>query len=123
MRRTGGATMWVFIFGPMDSDTPLGSRFSGDWARPRSGCIRVSEPSAGIRSFKRAQVQYHRSLDRYYAQLTRHGGRASEHDLEHDDFISSNWHAGLVSPPEDVLRECSLRLTRGEANISPSVSA
>ena len=75
----------------------------------------MSEPSAGIRSFKGAQVQYHRSLDRYYAQLTRHGGRASEHDLEHDDLISSNWHAGLVSPPEDFLRECSLRLTRGEA--------
>jgi hypothetical protein len=30
----------------------------------------------GIRSFRGAQVQYHRSLDRYYAQLTRHGGRA-----------------------------------------------
>ncbi len=42
----------------------------------------------GIRSFKGAQVQYHRSLDRYYAQLTRHGGRASERDVEHDDLIS-----------------------------------
>ena len=35
----------------------------------------------GIRSFRGAQVQYHRSLDRYYAQLTRHGGRASERDV------------------------------------------
>jgi hypothetical protein len=42
----------------------------------------------GIRSFRGAQVQYHRSLDRYYAQLTRHGGRASELDVEHDDLIS-----------------------------------
>jgi hypothetical protein len=69
----------------------------------------------GIRSFKGAQVQYHRSLDRYYAQLTRHVGRASERDAEHDDLISSNWHAGLVSPPEDFPKECSLSLTHSEA--------
>jgi hypothetical protein len=69
----------------------------------------------GIRSFSGAQVQYHRSLDRYYAQLTRHGGRGPERDVEHDDLISSNWHAGLVSPPEDFPRECSLSLTRVEA--------
>lgn len=69
----------------------------------------------GIRSFSGAQVQYHRSLDRYYAQLTRHGGRAAERDIEHDDLISPNWHAGLVSPPDDFPKECSLSLTRGEA--------
>jgi uncharacterized protein DUF6361 len=69
----------------------------------------------GIRTFKGAQVQYHRSLDRYYAQVTRHGGRASERDVEHDDLISPNWHAGLVSPPEDFPKECSLSLTRSEA--------
>jgi Family of unknown function (DUF6361) len=69
----------------------------------------------GIRSFSGAQVQYHRSLDRYYAQLTRHGGRASERDVEHDDVISQNWHAGLVRPPVDFPTECSLSLTRREA--------
>jgi hypothetical protein len=69
----------------------------------------------GIRSFRGAQVQYHRGLDRYYAQLARHGGRASERDVEHDDLISPNWHAGLVSPPEDFPAECSLSLTRREA--------
>jgi Family of unknown function (DUF6361) len=69
----------------------------------------------GIRAFRGAQVQYHRSLDRYYAQLARHGGRASERDVEHDDLISPNWHAGLVSPPEDFPAECSLSLTRREA--------
>ena len=69
----------------------------------------------GIRSFRGAQVQYHRSLDRYYAQLTRHGGRVSERDVEHDDLISPNWHAGLVPPPEDFPAECSLSLTRREA--------
>jgi hypothetical protein len=69
----------------------------------------------GIRSFSGAQIQYHRSLDRYYAQLTRHGGRASERDVEHDDVISQNWHAGLVHPPTDFPAECSLSLTRREA--------
>ncbi len=68
----------------------------------------------GIRSFRGAQTQYHRGLDRYYAQLTRHGGRASERDLEHDDVISPNWHAGLVPPPSDFPRECSLSLTQRE---------
>jgi hypothetical protein len=41
----------------------------------------------GIRSFRGAPVQYHRSLDRYNAQLTRHAGRVTERDVEHDsDF-------------------------------------
>jgi hypothetical protein len=69
----------------------------------------------GIRTFRGAQAQYHRSLDRYYAQLTRHGGRASERDVEHDDLISPNWHAGLIPPPPDFPTECSLSLTRREA--------
>jgi hypothetical protein len=69
----------------------------------------------GIRSFRGAQVQYHRSLDRYYVQLTRQGGRASERDAEHDDLISPNWHAGIVPPPDDFPKECSLSLTHSEA--------
>jgi len=69
----------------------------------------------GIRTFRGAQVQYHRSLDRYYAQVIRHGGRASERDVEHDDLISPNWRAGIVPPPKDFPGECSLSLTRGEA--------
>ena len=69
----------------------------------------------GIRSFNGAQVQYHRSLDRYYVQLAQHGGRTSERDVEHDDLIAPNWHAGLVAPPENFPKECSLSLTRGEA--------
>jgi hypothetical protein len=83
----------------------------------------------GIRSFSGAQVQYNRSLDRYYAQLARHGGRAPERDVEHDDLISANWHAGLILPPDDFPKECSLSLTRGEAeylaeriSLSPSCS-
>jgi hypothetical protein len=69
----------------------------------------------GIRSFNGAQVQYHRSLDLYYVQLAQHGGRTSERDVEHDDLIAPNWHAGLVAPPENFPKECSLSLTRGEA--------
>lgn len=69
----------------------------------------------GIRSFRGAQAQYHRSLDQYYAQLSRHGGRASERDVEHDDLISPNWHGGLVRPPDGFPGECSLSLTRREA--------
>jgi hypothetical protein len=69
----------------------------------------------GIRSFSGAQAQYNRSLDRYYAQLTRHGGRVSERDVEHDDLVSPNWHAGLIPPPSDFPAKCSLRLTRHEA--------
>jgi hypothetical protein len=70
----------------------------------------------GIRCFGGAQVQYHRGLDRYYAQVTRHGGRAPERDAEHDDLVSPNWHAGLVKPPADFPEKCSLSLTRREAD-------
>jgi hypothetical protein len=69
----------------------------------------------GIRSFRGAQVQYHRGLDRYYQQLARHGGRASERDVEHDDLVLPNWHAGLIPPPKDFPAACSLRLTHREA--------
>ncbi len=69
----------------------------------------------GIRSFEGAQAQYHRSLDRYYAQITRHGVRAAERDIEHDDLVVPNWHGGLVKAPEDFPRACSLSLTRPEA--------
>lgn len=82
-----------------------------------------------IRSFRGAQAQYHRSLDRHYAQLTRHSGRASERDVEHDDLVAPNWHAGLIPPSTDFPGKCSLRLTHPEAEylserirLSPSSS-
>ncbi len=68
-----------------------------------------------IRSFSGAQTQYHRSLDRYYSQLIRHGGRASERDVEHDDLVLPNWHGGLIPPPKDFPADCSLKLTHREA--------
>ena len=69
----------------------------------------------GIRTFAGAQVQYNRSLDRYYQQLSRHGGRTSERDTEHDDLASSNWHAAIISPPANFTTECSLKLMQREA--------
>lgn len=69
----------------------------------------------GIRTFPGSQAQYQRSLDRHYAQLGRHGKRKEERDVEHDDLVAPNWHAGLIPPPEGFPDECSLRLTRDEA--------
>jgi Family of unknown function (DUF6361) len=69
----------------------------------------------GIRVFQGAQAQYHGSLDRYYSRVTRLGGRVSKRDIEHDDLVAPNWHGGLVSPPPDYPANCSLSLTRPEA--------
>lgn len=69
----------------------------------------------GIRTFVGSQTQYYRSLDRYYQEQARHGGRQSERDSEHDDLIPPNWHGGLISPPKDFLTHCSLRLSRRES--------
>jgi hypothetical protein len=69
----------------------------------------------GIRVFPGSQSQYQRSPDQHYAQLGRHSGRALERDVEHDDLAALNWHAGLIPPPEDFPDECTLRLTRIEA--------
>lgn len=69
----------------------------------------------GIRTFRGSQAQYSRSLDQHYAQLTRRGRRVLERDVEHDDLVAPNWHAGLLSPPSDFPGQCSLRLTRREA--------
>ena len=83
----------------------------------------------GIRTFQGAQSQYHRSLDRYYPQVARQGGRAAERDIEHDDLVAPNWHGGLVRATSDFPSKCSLRLTRSEAEylaeriqLSPSTS-
>lgn len=69
----------------------------------------------GIRAFPGAQAQYHRSLDRYYMQQSRHAARGLERDSEHDDLIAPNWHAGLVATPKGFPSECSLSLNRREA--------
>lgn len=69
----------------------------------------------GIRVFPGSQSQYQRSLDRHYAQVGRHGKRKEERDTEHDDLMAPNWRAGLIPPPAEFPDECSLRLTRVEA--------
>lgn len=70
----------------------------------------------GIRMFPGSQTQYARSLDRNYSQLTRHHGRSVERDVEHDDLVAPNWHAGLVAPPTIFPEECSLSLSPKEAD-------
>lgn len=69
----------------------------------------------GIRTFPGSQTQYHRSLDRYYAQQGRHTARTAERDIEHDDLVAPNWHAGLIAPPSKFPGECSLTLSGDEA--------
>jgi hypothetical protein len=69
----------------------------------------------GIRTFAGALSQYHRSLDRYYTRIGRHRGRELERDLEHDDLVSPNWHAGLIPPPKEFPDNCSLTMTCSEA--------
>ena len=48
-------------------------------------------------------------------QLNRHGARLSERDNEHDDLVTPNWRGGLIAPPSKFPGECSLRLSRREA--------
>ena len=70
----------------------------------------------GIRLFAGDQAQYHRGLDRYYQELQRHGRRALERSLEHDDLVLPNWHPALDSLiPEDFPANCSLTLSAPEA--------
>jgi Family of unknown function (DUF6361) len=69
----------------------------------------------GIRAFQGSQAQYHRGLDGHYVQLTRHGARLSERDNENDDLVTPNWHGGLITPPSNFPKECTLRLTHREA--------
>jgi hypothetical protein len=69
----------------------------------------------GIRSFGGAQAQYYRSLDQHYLHADRHSRRAHKRDLENDDLIDSNWHAGLLPAPGKFPNECSLSLTADEA--------
>lgn len=69
----------------------------------------------GIRTFRGSQAQYHRGLDGHYVQLTRHGARLSERDNENDDLVTPNWHGGLITPPSNFPKECTLRLTHREA--------
>jgi hypothetical protein len=69
----------------------------------------------GVRNFAGAQAQYYRSLEQFYTRSDRHGVRSRERDIEHDDLMAPNWHAGLVTAPSKFPSECSLRLTESEA--------
>jgi hypothetical protein len=68
----------------------------------------------GILLFHGSRDQYHRSLDGYYR-------RRQSPTLRNDDgevmgaARLRNWHPGLPDAPDGFPRECSLALTRGEA--------
>jgi hypothetical protein len=98
-----------------DKDGNIGKYAKTTLKRLPSGIYWQGLSVWGIRTFAGAQIQYHRSLDQYYAQLNRHSRRTAERDVEHDDLVAPNWHAGLIAPPEDFPHECSLRLRRADA--------
>jgi len=104
--QTGENDVSVCVVGPFRARAPENAKkaISGSWRRRRSSscqAARIGEDSGcGEFALSVAQVQYYRSLNRYYAQLTRHAGHTSERDIEHDDLISPNWHAGLVPSPD-----------------------
>ena len=98
-----------------DKDRNIGKRAKTTLKRLPSSVYWQGLAIWGIRTFPGSQSQYYRSLDRYYVQLGRHGRRMEERDLEHDDLVAPNWHAGLVKPPADFPDKCSLRLTGAEA--------
>jgi hypothetical protein len=98
-----------------DSEGNIGTRVGATLKRLPSSIYWQGLGVWGIRAFKGSQAQYHRSLDRHYQQLTRHGSRGSERGVEHDDVATVTWHPGLAEPPSTFPRECSLRLTRDEA--------
>jgi hypothetical protein len=68
----------------------------------------------GILLFHQPRDQYHRSLDGFYRR--RQSGTIRNDDGE---VVSGarlrNWHAGIPDAPEGFPRECSLALTRAEA--------
>ena len=68
-----------------------------------------------IRTFAGAQAQYHRSLDRYYANRGHSDSRASEKDSEPDEVVAPNWRGGLLTPPDEFPKQASLRMSRREA--------
>lgn len=69
----------------------------------------------GIRTYPGDQAQYHRTLDRYYSLLVQQRSRTVDRDTEHDDFVSPNWHGGLVPFEREFPQKCSLKLSRREA--------
>ena len=99
-----------------DSDGNIGKFAKGALKRLPSSVYWQGLWVWGIRLFPGSIAQYQRSLDRHHGQRARHAARGEERDSEHDDLMASNWHGGLVAPPEDFPSACSLRLSRGEAD-------
>jgi hypothetical protein len=67
----------------------------------------------GIRTFRGARDQYHRSLDRFYSRT---GGTVRNDDGEVVEAgRTRNWDVGLPPEPDGFPRVCSLALTHPEA--------
>lgn len=70
----------------------------------------------GIRLFPGSQDQYHRSLDAFYASVSRFSrSRLSDEGESVDGGVLLNWHAGIPSRPSGFPREASIQLFRAEA--------
>jgi len=69
----------------------------------------------GIRDFQGSITQYHSSFFHHQKHRQTHLARAQERDEEHDDLLKTNWHGGLPEPPAEFPKECSLSLSRDEA--------
>ena len=98
-----------------DKDGNIGKFARGSLKRLPSSVYWQGLSVWGIRTFPGSLAEYHRSLDRHYTHKKRHSGRREERDLEHDDLATSNWHGGLIKPPNDFPEVCSLGLSLDEA--------
>lgn len=98
-----------------DSDGNIGKQARATLKRLPSSIYWQGLGTWGIRSCLGSQSQYHRSLDRYYIQRSRHAERISERDIEHNDLVAENWRGGIVEPPQDFPDACSLSLRKPEA--------
>ena len=98
-----------------DKEGNIGRRAKHALKRLPSSAYWAGLATWGIRNFAGAQAQYHRSLDSFYLATERHSLRAQERDAEHDDTVLPNWHGGLIAASKDFPRQCSLGLTRREA--------
>lgn len=67
----------------------------------------------GILCFPGSRDQYHRSLDGFYAR--RNAGMRNDDGEVMATSRRRNWHAGLPKAPPGFPQQCSLALTRGEA--------
>lgn len=70
----------------------------------------------GIRQFRGAQQEYHRSVDLFYARRNSHRASRREFDGESQGEASlPNWHSGLPAKPNDFPEVASFALAKHES--------